>query len=336
MFRIISALVFALFSFAAVAESPPPLADNAPDRYVVTQGDTLWGIASKFLRDPWRWPELWRLNQEQIRNPHLIYPGDVLVLDRSKGTLEVAHTVRVEPKIYEEAVRAAIPSIPPDVINPFLSRPLVVDTENLKSAPRIIGTQEGRVLLGSGEQAFVTGVTNRHRLWHVYRPGRPLNDPETGELLGNEAVYLGSAVQQTPGEPAEFKIQSAKYEIGQDDRLMPAERPLLLAYAPKAPSAPIGARVMSVYGGVDTGGQYAIVTLNKGQRDRLAVGDVLALYRNGRLVENRDDEGRLITTQLPEQRYGLLFVFRIFDRVSYAIVMHASQPLTLGDLARNP
>jgi hypothetical protein len=337
MVRIISALAAILLSTTVFAQAAAPvIAADAPDRHIVVPGDTLWGIAGKFLKEPWRWPEVWRLNKEQIKNPHKIYPGDVIVLDRNAGTLAMARPVKLEPKVYADSERAAIPSIPPKVIDPFLSQPLVIELGALEAAPRIVGTQEGRVMLGGGDHAFVTGIKKDARNWHVYRQGAALKDPDNGDLLGYEAVYLGTAAQMQRGEPALIKIINSKLEIGRGDRLIEAERPPLVAYSPRKPETKVAARIMSVYGGVDTGGQYSVVTLNKGSKDGLQVGHVLALFRSGRVFEARTDQGEKESVTLPDQRYGLLFVFRTFDRVAYALTMEAERPLSTGDSARNP
>lgn len=337
MVRIISALAAILLSTTVLAQGTPvAIADGAPDRHIVVPGDTLWGISGKFLKDPWRWPEVWKMNKEQIKNPHRIYPGDVIVLDRSNGTLSVARTIKLEPKVYAESESAAIPSIPPKVIDPFLSQPMVIELGALEAAPRIVGVQENRVMLGSGDYAFATGVKQEASNWHVFRQGAALKDPENGELLGYEAVFLGTATQKERGDPALFQIINSKLEIWRGDRLIAAERPPLVAYSPHKPESKVNARIMSVYGGVNTGGQYSVVTLNKGARDGLEVGHVLALFRAGRVIEARDDKGEKERIVLPDQRYGLLFVFRAFDRVAYALAMEASQPLIIGDAARNP
>jgi hypothetical protein len=346
------------------------LQDNAPDRYVVVPGDTLWSIAGKFLKDAWRWPELWKLNQDEIRNPHLIYPGDVIVLDRfgaqpelRMGGAGMGDTVRLSPRVRsEDAGMQAVPSIPPRVIEPFLSRPLVIEPDGLDRAPRIIAAQADRVYLGSGDVAYVRGIKDAKldSLWQIYRPGAPLVDPDSNKTLGYEAVFLGDSRVIKTGDPATVLIFSAQQEIGAGDRLIAAGPITLNNYAPHAPAASITGRIISTPGGLRETGTQNVVTLNKGRSDGLEPGHVLALSRLGRTVsENiprknvRDTKDvpwyRLTmremfnqvasdkeTTKLPDERYGLVFVFRTFDQVSYALVMSASRPVLIDDVVTTP
>jgi hypothetical protein len=341
MNRFLSALVLLLgasfASFALAAEPPLRLADNAPARHIVVPGDTLWAISARFLKDPWRWPELWRMNREQVKNPHRIYPGDVLVVERdSDGTphlrLERVHT---EPRIYSTRLREEIPSIPPNVINPFLSAPLVIEDGELDQAPRIVATQQDRVFLATGDLAYVEGAAADVDMWQIYRRGRPLTDPETRATLGFEAFYLGTARQLEPGSPAIFEIVTFKEEIGRGDRLLPATPPPLLSYVPHKPESAIDGRVISIYGGVNEAGRFSIIALNRGRNDGLEIGHVLSLQRN-RIVSQRDDEGRKERVKVPEERYGLAFVFRVFDRISYALVVQSNGPVTVNDFLRTP
>ena len=339
MVRIISALLLAVTAgLSSAAEQPLQLADNPPDRHVVVKGDTLWGISGKFLKQPWRWPEVWRLNKSQIKNPHLIYPGDIVLLDRSGAVprLTVAKPVKMGPTLHSEALSDAIPSIPPNIIEPFISQPLIIDAEGHSQAPRIVATQEDRVFVGGGDTAFVSGIADTATInWHVYRPGKPLKDPHTQAVLGHEAYFLGSAKLVRPGTPATVEITSAKEEIGRGDRLVAAPPAKLLSYVPHPPEAKIAGHVMSIYGGVNEAGKYAIVALTQGSSAGLEVGHVLALYRN-RISEGYDEEGRRIKTQLPEERYALAFVFRVFDKIAYALVMESTKSVIVGDSVRNP
>ena len=227
--RIIFSLVLSFSSACAIAQAAKPLtlADDAPDRHVVVKGDTLWDISGKFLKEPWRWPEIWRLNRDQIRNPHLIYPGQVVVLDRSGATprLSLGQPGKLEPQIYSESSAIAIPSIPHKAIDPYLSEPLVMEAEGLANAPKIIATQEDRVMVGPGNKAYVTGINERALQWQVFRPLKPIVDPENDQILGYEAFFLGNARVVREGEPATVEIVSAKQEIATGDRLIPVSKP---------------------------------------------------------------------------------------------------------------
>ena len=324
------------------------LQDNVPDRYVVVHGDTLWSIAAKFLKDPWRWPEMWRLNQNEIKNPHWIYPGDVIVLDRSgsqPGLKMMGETVKLLPRARSEDVGSQpVPSIPPRIIEPFLSRPLVVEPDGLDNAPRIIAAQADRVYLGSGDVAYVSGIKDAKldSLWQIYRPGKALIDPESQKTLGYEAVFLGDSKVTKVGDPATIQIFGAQQEIGKGDRLIAAGPLVLNNYAPHAPQVFVQGRVIASRGGMRETGPQNVVTLNKGRIDGLEPGHVLALLRLGRTniekTSNRKWFGveKVETTKLPDERYGLVFVFRTFDRVSYALVMSASRTVLIDDVVTTP
>jgi hypothetical protein len=345
MIRIIFPLLLGiatLLGASAHAQSSVRLADNAPDSYTVVRGDTLWDISGRFLQEPWRWPEVWRLNRDQIRNPHLIYPGQVILLDRSGPWLTVGHRIssstksgRIEPKIYTEALETAVPSIPLQVIEPFLNRPLVVDQPRLNGSATIIATETSRVLTGSGDTVFAKNVDPDTEVWYIYRPARPLQDPITGETIAWEAAYLGTARVAERGEPTTLEILSAVEEIGVGDLMMPSERPSVFSYAPHAPEQTVDGRVISIHRGVSETGRLNVVALNVGERDGLERGHVLSLFRNRGTAEYRGEAGKE-TFQLPEKRYGVVFVFRVFDRVSYALVMESDGPVTIADAVRKP
>jgi LysM repeat protein len=348
MRRIISALLLSVSTAWVVAQDVKPveIQPDAPDRHIVVRGDTLWGIAKTFLKDPYRWPEIWHLNPDQIKNPHRIYPGQVIVLDRSGGQpqLKIGQLIKVEPRTYIEKNSEEIPAIPQDEIEPFLSQPLVIDEGGLDSAPRIVATQESRVYVGAGNVFYAAGATDPAKLWNIYRPGKPLKDPESGEVLGHEAIFLGTASKVADDKVATFEVVTSKIEIGSGDRLVPVPRVEVISYVPHAPQQMLKGRVISVYGGVGEAASYSIVALSRGKRDGLEVGHVLALYRAGKEVTNHlelDNPAsskidKSETYQLPDERYGLVFVFRVFDRVSYALVMDVTRPLATGDVVRTP
>jgi len=326
------------------------LAPDAPDRYVVVKGDTLWGISSRYLLSPWNWPELWGMNLEEVRNPHLIYPGDVLVLDRQAKRLYIERggkrvdtggtsttETRLSPQIHVVDNSGAIPSIPADALQPFLTTPLIVEANELAGAPRVIGAQENRVVLGSGDRVFVSGLPGTDQFdWHFYRPGDPLLDPDTGAVLGNEAIYLGDGTLERPGEPALLMIKRAKLEIGQGDRLITAKRALVTNYLPRRPPTEFVGKVASIHGKGTVGGQYSVITLNRGRQNGLEIGHVVALERAGRVVGVRSEDRGFEQVALPSDRYALAFVFRTFDRIAYALVLHATVQISIGDVARAP
>jgi hypothetical protein len=324
--------------------TPVQIRENAPDRYIVEKGDTLWGISGKFLKEPWRWPEIWKLNEEQIKNPNRIYPGNVIVLDRSGSEAQLrlmGDTVKLSPRVRAEATSAAIPSIPSSIIEPFLAQPLVVEQDGLDRAPRVVATEDGRVNIGPGGLAYVAGIgSSKVTNWQFYRQGKALVDPETQKTLGYEAVYLGSGTVEKSGEPTSVRIGSARQEIGRGDRLIAVGAPQPNDYLPHAPKNAVSGRVLAVYGGLREAGRNSIITLNRGARDGIENGHVLALYRLGKTVEEKapDLGGTKVvnTVKLPDERYGLVFVFRTFDQVSYALVMESSRSVTTNDVVQTP
>ena len=352
------ALALASAGLLALAQGDLQVKDTAPSRYVVQKVDTLWSIATKCLSDQWRWPEIWRMNQEQIRNPHNIFPGDVLVLDRSVSPpqlriaeagagagpgLGVAGGERLLPRIYTQPLTSeAIPAISPRSIEPFLTQPLLIEEGGLDRAPRIIATEENRVNLGAGNVAYVSGFGGSDAsVWQIYRAGQPLVDPDNQRTLGFEAVFLGTAQVTRMGDPATVEIVNSKKEISAGDRLIPAPPPTMPQYVPHAPSSAVSGRIIGLYDAFATsvGGRDSIISINRGRRHGLEVGHVLAVYRNVVVYDQSDylkSRERSPVIQLPPERYGLAFVFRTFDSVSYALVMESSRPVQGGDIVQNP
>ena len=342
-----------------VAQAGVPLSElaaNAPDSYTVKSGDTLWGISSIFLKSPWRWPELWGMNLDQIRNPHLIYPGQILYLDKTGGRarLRVGQavgpdgTVKLSPRIRSSGLGdGSIPSIPFHLIEPFLNEAVIFQANELESAPRIVGTQEGRVMLGRGELAYVRGDIAQQREFRIFREPKPLRDPTTKEILGYEAAYVGAAEYIRPGEtrngadgkpeivPATFSVTSIKQEAGVGDRLAPMPAREFSNYAPHAPQGPMAGQIVSIYGDALTAGQNQIVALNKGSADGVERGHVLALWTDGARMIDKTDPSRP-TIKLPDERHGMLFVFRVFDRMSYALILSVQAPVKAGDRFTQP
>ena len=369
-------------TWAQAPTSPLAIKPDAPDRYIVVPGDTLWGISQRYTDSPWRWPELWNMNKEQIRNPHLIYPGYVLLLDRERGQLTIAQPggtgareseqvggpqesgaptteaptapttgaatatdpsiVKLTPHLRAESLaRQGIPSIPANLIEPFLTRPLVIEPDGLDKAPTIVGTQTDRVIIAAGNSAYVRGIgSSKEDTWYVYRRGGALVDPDTNQTLGYEAIYLGTAQVTRPGDPATIVLTTAVREVGAGDKLVAASRPQVISYAPHAPGTKINGRIMSIYGSgrVGEAGPQAIITVNRGRANGIEVGHVLALYNRGGTVRDmsKPQGSENSTISLPDERAGLAFVFRVFDRISYALVMHVTRPVSPLDVVQTP
>jgi hypothetical protein len=336
---------------AQAPRGPLELTPDAPDRHVVVRGDTLWDISARFLKSPWRWPEIWQLNRDQIANPHLIYPGDIVYLDRSgaQPRLRLGRPVggadangaglatsRLQPSVRASAGEpgAAIPTVNLGAIQVFLSRPLIVDAAGLDTHPRIVATQDGRVHLSQGDLAYVRGLPEAAQAdWHVYRPARPLLDPVTREPLAWETLHIGTARLVRTGDPATFRVQVANEEIGEGDRLMPAEAAALPTVAPRPPERPVAGRVLSIHRGVDQVGQHGVVALSVGTREGIEVGHVLEVRLAGREIVDRQTRERV---RLPDEPIGQVLVFRVFDRVAYGLVVAAAQPIAIGATVGEP
>jgi hypothetical protein len=341
-----------------VAQAGVPLSElaaNAPDSYTVKSHDTLWGISKMFLKSPWRWPELWGMNLQQIRNPHLIYPGQVLYLDKTGGRARLRMgqqlgpdgSGRLSPRVRESAVGdGALASIPFNLIEPFLTEAVIFQTNELEQSPRIVATQAGRALLSRGDLAYVRGdVTGND--YRIFREPKPLLDPTTHEVLGYEATYVGAAEYTRQGEtrvdasgkseivPATFTVTSIKQEAGIGDRLALVPSREFTNYSPHAPQGPMDGQIVSIYGDGLNAGQNQIVALNRGSAQGMERGHVLALLTNGERVTDRTDPSRT-TIKLPDERHGLLFVFRVFDRMSYALILSVKEPVQAGDRFTQP
>jgi len=347
------------------------LAPDAPDSYTVKSGDTLWHISGKFLKSPWRWPELWGMNMEEVRNPHLIYPGQTLYLEKINGLARLRvgqpgdgiETVRVSPRMRSSGLADhAIPALPPHIIEPFLNEAIIVGAGELDMTPRIVGAPEERVLITRGDRAYARGrdglplVESEPRSndsYRIFRNATPLKHPVTEALLGYEARYLGAA-ELVRGEsvqpvlvangrtqptvvPASLRITRAKEEIRVGDRLLPEPARAMGSYVPRAPASPVDGRIVSVYGdAVSLVGQSQVVVVSLGAADGIETGHVLGIQRSGRRVDDRTVMSERAQIQLPDERNGFAMVFRTFDRLSYALVLDVEDVVSIGDRVINP
>ena len=355
-----------------VAEKGIPvseLAPNAPDTYVVKRGDTLWDISRMYLKSPWRWPELWGMNLKALPNPHLIFPGQTLYLDKSDGYARLrtqptgeSDTVRLSPRTRTDSLASlALPTLKTHLIAPFLVEPLVADAATIEQAPRLVATTDQRVLMAAGDRVYARGNPDaplstkpgQPRSFRVFREAIPLKDPVTGEVLGYEARYLGNAelarsetteeisdgkgnLKQEP-VPATVDITSTKEEIRAGDRMLPEPPRTFKNYIPHEPQTSVNARVVSIYGStpVAVAGQNQVIAINMGTAQGMEPGHVLTLLTQGDRVRDTTAEGKP-TIKLPSEHNGLAMVFLTFERVSYALLLEVRTGVRVGDRLVNP
>jgi LysM repeat protein len=334
-------------------EASSMLKPGAPMHYTVKRGDTLWGIASMYLKDPWLWPEVWVINP-QVPNPHLIYPGDKLALafgadGRPQVRLEQAGAVRLEPRLRSSPLESAIPTIPYNAIAAFLSRPTVMTSEEMRHAPYVLAFRDMHQLAGSNNEAYVNHLSAAENArFAVVHVAGPLRDPDDGKVVGYEGIYTATALVRRPGNPAKTVLIDSARETLAGDRLLTADSETPVNFTPRAPSSEIRGRIIDVVGGTDLVGQFEVVVINRGKRHGLEPGNVLAvdqagevvrdLYRNGRQIGDTLGVGTSFApkVRLPDERSGTLLVFKVFDRVSYGLIVGASDTIHVQDVVRNP
>ncbi len=376
-----------------VAQAGVPLSElapDAPDTYVIKSGDTLWAISRMYLRSPWRWPELWGMNIDEILNPHLIYPGQTLYLDKRDGRARLTgtppgtvagvagsegaapvgssregsggiETVRLSPRIRSEAARTPLTTLRTRDIEAFLAEPLIVEENELQTAPRIVAAGENRVIIGRGDRVYARGPASAPLLddqqkvkqYRVFRNAKPLKDPDNGEVLGYEAEFLGKAalvrsegsteITSTDGNvstalvPATIDITSAKSEILAGDRMAPEPEREFLSFTPRAPTGAVNGRIVSIYGSnvVANASQNQVVVINRGKRDGMESGHVLAILKDGQQLIDKTDATRTLI-KLPNERNGLLMVFRTYEKLSYGLILDVTDSVRIGDRLASP
>lgn len=334
-------LVFWLGSAFAVA-GDIELNPAHPQDYTVVEGDTLWTIAGRFLARPWEWTAVWHDNP-QIENPNLIYPGDVITLNYVGGQprlqVGVPSEVRWSPKIRANPIAQAIPVIPMNTIHQFLSRPKVVTNDDeLKTAPYIVALTDRRVVGGAGDTIYVRSIpANTGQAYTVFRPGPPYADAETGEILGYEALYVGDTRLDRPGDPATLQLTQTEREARIGDRLLPVEQAQIsTSIQPHAPKTTIRGHILRVIDGISQIGQYSIAAIDRGAADGVEVGHVLDILQKGRTVRDFTSHFMDEAIDLPEEKAGVLLIFRTFDRVSFGLIMQATRSLHVNDIVQTP
>ncbi len=333
-----------LLSCTTFAAEPVALNPTHPDRYTVVKGDTLWDIAGAFLRDPWQWPEVWHVNP-QIENPHLIYPGDTIILTylNGKPSLSIqrgtqSNTVKLSPHIRSTPLDTAIPVIPMGDIMPFLSRPYVMDKKDMDTAPYIVSFREERIAGTTHDKIYVRSIeTKEHNRYDIIRPGKPYKDADTGEILGYEAMYIGTAELERTGDPASLILINSKMESIAGYRLLPViyDKEQKDFY-PKSPDRLITGNIIAVFNGVSQIGQHNIVVLDRGADSGLAPGHVLTVEKRGATIFDRISPDPHDKIKLPDEKAGVLMVFRTFPHVSFGIIMSATTVIHVLDRVHTP
>lgn len=348
-----------------VAEPAPATASRSnvevrpdhPETYVVVRGDTLWDIAERFLNTPWVWPQIWDVNP-QIANPHLIYPGDVITLIYVDGqprlqvarpgatpiatnmgtTAEGLQVVRLSPRVRTEELAQAIPSIPASTVQQFTVRPRVVTREELDAAPYIIGNYDQRLVSATGNEVYARGIRdNEEALYSVYHVGDEFIDPDSGESLGIEVQFVANAKVRSYGDPATLLITENNRETLNGDKLLPQEKDRVAHnYIPRTPDIDFEGKIISLFDAISHSAQNQVVVINLGQRDGIEVGDVLNIERRGGTIRDHYAAEPDVSVDLPPTQAGVLMVFRVFDRVSYGLIMKSRRAVVLGDLVVTP
>ncbi|MGB5347079.1 MAG: LysM peptidoglycan-binding domain-containing protein [Woeseia sp.] len=333
--------------------TPIPLAAGAPNEYVVKRGDTLWDISATFLKDPWYWPEVWYVNP-QVENPHLIYPGDVLTLvmidGRPRIMMSRGNAYRLSPQARITQLDAAVTSIPYEQIAAFLSRGLVLERSQIEQLPYVLAIRGDRLIAGAGNDIYVRGgaaqpTGTRYSVIHI---GDELVDPDDKSLVGYQGIFVGEGALSRGGDPATVTLTDTNREALTGDRLIPESVDIPLNFFPKAPDSPVDGRIISVVDGVSLIGQYQVIVLNRGARNGLAPGDVLRVDQAGDTVRDRHGNRSFMggdgflggfggeKVKLPDEQAGTVMVFKVYDRISYALVMEATSDIHVNDAVRSP
>ncbi len=364
MRKLTISLISALLSVSAMWGNAAELKEGHPEFHVVQPGDTLWDISQMFLQSPWLWPEIWHVN-EQVDNPHLIFPGDVLSLVYVDGEAKIQKsntlpngTVKLTPHARQLTAEQAITTIPLDAILPFLTSARVLDQNELDMAPYIVGSDSERLLAAQDHKVYVRGIDDQTiDNFSFFRIGDRYLDPQTGEYLGTEAIHLGSGLKILTGDPSVLRVKKSVEELRIGDRVWPTNdeqiRPL---YFPRSPKNFDGGQIVSVYGGVEQIGQFDIVVINRGERENMEVGYVLDIYQRGKSIvdtiatdRRRNDDNVSVwdkvkesvtnekqTVKLPDEKAGQLMIFRTFDKVSLALVLKATRVIHTMDNVKTP
>ena len=346
--RLASVLLVALASFAsglsAQQSGGVQLNPSHPDTYVVKSGDTLWDISARFLRDPWYWPEIWYVNP-QVANPHLIYPGDVLTLVYVDGKPQLrlqrgaaVNDEKLLPRVREESLESAIYTLPYGVVAPFLSKGMVLEKKEIEKLPYVVALRDDHLVGATGNDVYIRGNSiDPDSVYSLIHPGDKLIDPDDGDVVGYEGIFVSEAKLTRAGDPATMRLNASAQEAVIGDRVLSQVQPLPMHFIPRAPDKPVEGRIIHVVDGVTQIGQYQVVIINRGASHGMETGHVLSIWQAGEKVTDRVKSGLFNrNVQLPDERAGLLMVFKVYDRISYGLVMNAENAIHILDKVRNP
>jgi hypothetical protein len=339
-----------------------------PEIYIVQDGDTLWDISSVFLRDPWNWPEIWFKNP-QIENPHLIFPGDQLAIiyiggakmvqivrrgdegqittttgtgstqqatDSSTGGITI---VKLSPRIRSEGIDTSIPSIPIDKIQHLLSRPRLFSKQELDDAAYVISSVDTHLINSVNDKLYVRKLdtASGNGRYQIFRPSIPLYDPNTDELLGYQALYAGEAKLILGGDPATVQVTNSEREILRNDKVMPIDTlNFERDFFPKPPATRVRGNLITLLDAISMVGQYQTIAINLGARDGLGPGTILKIRRIGEVIPDKAEDDPKFTIKLPDQDVGMAMIIRSSEKLSYALVMSADQPIHISDYVESP
>jgi len=362
--RLLGIVGACLMAGAVQADAPVQVRDSAPERYTVVRGDTLWDISSRYLSDPWRWPEVWEINP-QVQNPHLIYPGDVLLLCQIKGRAVVAVDLgggcaeveeriatgktpqiisgtgrdqKLHPQIRVQPLSLAIPAIPLQEIQRYLNGSRVVTKAELDKAPYILAGKEGRIIGGAGDSVYVRNKgaqLDSGSVYGVYRSGKSYIDPDTREVLGYEAEDIGAGkIIALDREVGTLEMTRTTQEVRIEDKVLSNESERISSvFYPSNPEGVKPGRILRIFDSLGSGAQYSVIVINRGYLDGVKSGHTFAVYKRGESVRDRVTNEYV---KLPSERAGLAMVFRTFSRVSYALVLRSTTAVKVGDEVKPP
>ena len=324
-----------------------------PETYIVQKGDTLWDISSHFLRDPWFWPEIWYKNP-QVNNPHLIYPGDELAIIYVSGGKRIQLSrrgetgqaissglklVKLSPRIRAQSIDATIPSIPIESIRQLLKKPLIIDEEELANSAYVLDSRNNHLANAINDTLYVRKLDTKtgNGRYQIFRPNKPLVDTVSGEVLGYEALYVAEAKLEKGGDPASVRVTSSAREILRDDRVLPIDNSNLQRdFFPRPPKDQVKGRIISLLDGISQLGQYDTVAINLGERDGITTGNILAINRIGKVIVDRNEKENNFQVKLPDERIGLLMVIRTYEKMSFALIMEADDPIRMDEQVITP